>query len=376
MRHAFEHLFRKTKASSRRSSSYDQTGGNADRITLEPGERRTIMETQGAGCIKHIWTTMSSGDPYIRKMVVLRVYWDNQEHPSVECPIGDFFGQGWGATYLFNSLPLAAAPKGGASLVSYFPMPYSKGARFEIENQSEMKLDAFYFYIDYEEWPTPDEDLLYFHAGYRQELTQPELEQDFENEWSVLGPEEKNPSDENNYVFIDAEGEGQFVGINYFVQCPTPIWYGEGDDMFRIDGEPWPVSMHGTGTEDYFNQAWCPNELFAHPYFGTAHVPSQTPGSPDFGWMGRTHVYRFHLADPIHFKTSIRGSIEHGHANGLTLGLSSVAYWYQTLPAKKPQSLPAAKDRLPLPEIGVVDVHRWRDAWRQAKGGGKLWGNE
>lgn len=376
MSHEFGHLFRKSSARSRRASSYDRSGGNADRINLSPGERRTFMEAQGPGCIKHIWTTMSSGDTFIRKNVVLRMYWDGADSPSVEAPIGDFFGQGWGMTYLFNSLPLSAAPKGGASLVSYLPMPFNHGARIEIENQSSSPLDAFYFYIDWEEWTGTSDDLLYFCASYRQELTQPELETDYENEWSVLGPEEKNPSDENNYVFVEAEGEGQFAGVNLYVQCPSPIWYGEGDDMFRIDGEEWPISLHGTGTEDYFNQAWCPNEHFFHPYFGTAYVPSQTPGAPDFGWMGRTHVYRFHIADPIHFKKSLRGSIEHGHANALTLAMSSVAYWYQTLPTAPLPPLPSREDRLPLPDIGVVDVHRWRDAWRREKGGGKLWGNE
>jgi hypothetical protein len=197
-----------------------------------------------------------------------------------------------------------------------------------------------------------------------------------ENEWSIFHKFENNPSDQFNYLFCEPEGRGHYVGVNYYINCPTPVWYGEGDDMFLVDGEPWPGSAHGTGTEDYFNQSWCPDEHYLHPYFGTARAPGRLNDSPRFGWLGRTHVYRFHLEDPIRFAKSLRASIEHGHANCLTLELASVAYWYQTLPSKPFPPLPTPEQRVPLPEIGVVDVHRWRDAWRQSRGGGQLWGNE
>lgn len=144
--------------------------------------------------------------------------------------------------------------------------------------------------------------------------------------------------------------------------------------MFSVDGEPWPFSLHGTGTEDYFNQSWSPDEHFLHPYFGTARAPGRLNDSPRFGWMGRTHCYRFHLEDPVRFQASLRASIEHGHANCLTLELASVAYWYQTLPSRPFPALPAAADRVPLPEITPVDVHCWRERWRQAMGGGLQFG--
>lgn len=363
-------------ARSKRISSYDRTGGNADCIKIGARETTVLAEMHGAGIVKHIWITISSGDPLVRKNLVLRAYWDGQDHPSVESPIGDFFGNGWGMKYNFASLPLAVAPKEGNSLVCYFPMPYGDGARITIENESDIPVDAFYYYVDYEEHDTIPDQEGRFHAWYHQEITQPDSDfGDRENEWGVLGTQANNQTDARNYLFCNPEGEGHFVGVNYYINCPSPMWYGEGDDMFLVDGEPWPGSAHGTGTEDYFNQCWCPDEHYLHPYFGTARAPGRLNDSPRFGWLGRTHVYRFHFEDPMRFKKSLRASIEHGHANCLTLELASVAYWYQKLPSKPFPPLPPAKEREPLPEVGVVDVHRWRDTWRQS-GTGRRWGNE
>ncbi len=364
-------------ARSRRISSYDRSGGNADAIRIPAGETVSIAEMAGAGIVKHIWITISSPDPLVRRNLVLRMHWDGQEHPSVESPIGDFFGQGWGMKYNFVSLPLAAAPKDGNALVCYFPMPYGDGARITVENQGTVDVDHFYYYVDYEEHPSIPESMGRFHAWYHQALTAPESASgDVENEWAVFGPFAENPSDKNNYLFCEPTGTGHFVGVNYYVNCPSPIWYGEGDDMFLVDGEAWPGSAHGTGTEDYFNQSWCPDEHYLHPYFGTARAPGRGNDSPRFGWLGRTHVYRFHMEDPIRFKRSLRASIEHGHANALILDLASVAYWYQTLPSAPFPVLPPAEARAPRPEIGVVDVHRWREAWRHSLGGGGKWGSE
>lgn len=376
-------IARLVDAKSKRISSYDRAGGNHDCLRIPKGETVTIAEMEGAGIVKHIWVTISSGDPMVRRNLVLRAYWDGQEHPSVESPIGDFFGQGWGMKYNFVSLPLAAAPAGGNALVCYFPMPYGNGARFTIENQGTADVDSFYYYVDYEEHPSMPDDLARFHAQYRQELTQPEgatdnvgTGGDVENEWTIFGGFPNNPTDRFNYLFCEPTGRGHFVGVNYYISCPTPVWYGEGDDMFLVDGEPWPGSAHGTGTEDYFNQSWCPDEHYLHPYFGTARAPGRLNDSPRFGWLGRTHVYRFHLEDPIRFAKSLRASIEHGHANCLTLELASVAYWYQTLPSAPFPTLPGVEARQPRPELSTVDVHRWRDAWRREMGGGALWGNE
>ncbi len=364
-------------ARSKRISSYDRTGGNDDFVGIGPGETLTLAEMSGAGIVKHIWITVSTQDPLFRRNLVLRMYWDGQEHPSVEAPLGDFFGNGWGMKYNFVSLPLAVAPKEGNALVCYFPMPYGKGAKITVENQSDIRVDSFYYYVDYEEHASIPEDMGRFHAWYHQELTTPESASgDVEDEWRIFGKYPNNPTDQFNYLFCEPEGTGHYVGVNYYINCPTPVWYGEGDDMFLVDGEPWPGSAHGTGTEDYFNQSWCPDEHYLHPYFGTARAPGRLNDSPRFGWLGRTHVYRFHMEDPLRFRKALRASIEHGHANCLTLELASVAYWYQTLPSKPFPPLPTPEQRVPLPELSVVDVHRWRDAWRKGRGGGQLWGNE
>ena len=355
----------------RRISSFDRTGGNNDRFEAIPdGERRTLFEVEGAGIINHIWITIAPPPPTLsRNDIILRMYWDGDTNPSVEAPIGPFFGQGWDESYNYASLPLAAGPVSGRGLVSYFAMPFAEGARIEVENDSGRTIDAFYYYVDYVEVDALDEDMGRFHAWYNHELT--EALPDGENEWSVLGPQGKNTTGDGNYLIANVEGKGHFVGVNYYVHSPGPMWYGEGDDMIFIDGEAWPPSLHGTGTEDYFNTSWCPDTLFSHPFYGYARV------NDDIGWLGRTHVYRFHITDPLFFDESLRFTIEHGHDNNLTLDLASVAYWYQEGPAQPYPALPSREERAPKPFIGPVEMHRWWDEWRKSMGGdAKLWGNE
>lgn len=136
--------------------------------------------------------------------------------------------------------------------------------------------------------------------------------------------------------------------------------------MIFIDGETTP-SLNGTGTEDYFNTAWGPKVLYTHPYFGYARVNN------DIGTLGRTHLYRFHITDPIYFSKSLRFTIEHGHNNEMTLDLASVAYWYAKEASPVPD-IPDAKARKPMPLINSYDIHRWRNEWRKNRGKDpKLW---
>lgn len=361
----------KSGVKSKRVSSYDRSGGNNDRFENIPaGEKRTLFRVNGAGIINHIWITIAPPPPDLsRHDLIVRMFWDGNAEPCVEAPIGDFFGQGWNESYPFSSMPLAAGPRDGRGLVSYFAMPFADGARIEVENDSGRKVDAFYYYVDYLALDRLPQDMGRFHAWYNHELT--EAPPEGENEWALLNPQKKNTTGDKNYLILDAAGKGHYVGVNYFVHSPGPIWYGEGDDMFFIDGESWPGSLHGTGTEDYFNTSWSPKELFQHPFYGYARV------NDDIGWLGRTHVYRFHVTDPIYFDKSLRFSIEHGHNNYLTLDISSVAYWYQHDPHKKFSPFPTRAERAPKSSTGYVDIHRWRHEWRKNKGNGPtLWGDE
>ena len=354
----------------KRVSSYDRSGGNSDAVPIESGEVKEIANIEKAGIIKHIWFTIKCEDSMVRRNAVIRMYWDREENPSFEAPLGDFFGQGWGEEYNFESLPLAAAPAGGRALNSYFAMPFSDGARITIDNQSDRDILRFFYYIDYEEHESIPEDMARFHAWWNRELTEAHHENG-EAEWGMFGGADNNPTTKNNYLFADIKGKGHFVGINYYVDNPSPMWYGEGDDMWLVDGEEWPGSLHGTGTEDFFNSSWCPKKVYTHPYFGYARVNN------NIGWLGRTHCYRFFMEDPIYFNKSLNASIEHGHSNTLTLDICTVAYWYQTEPHKKFPELPPKSERQNMPKISVCDIHEWRHEWRQTHDNDKkLWGNE
>lgn len=356
----------RTGAKSKRVSSADKTGKNADRIDIRPGETKTIFEVSGAGTINHIWITIGPFD-FKRNNLVLRMYWDGNSRPSVNTPLGAFFGQGWDEHYLYNSLPLTAGPSGGSALTSYFTMPFAHGAKIEVENQDTVPVQNFYFYVDYMEMKKLPAGLGRFHAWYNHELT--EALPEGETEWDVIGEQQPNTDGKDNYLFADIKGKGHFVGINYYVDCPSPMWYGEGDDMWTIDGEQLP-SLLGTGTEDFFNTSWCPKEPFNHPYFGYPRV------NDNIGWLGRTHVYRFFIADPVLFDTSLKATIEHGHNNNMTLDLSSVAYWYQSEATPVPD-IPGVEERRPMLSINVREIHKWRHEWRKNNGNDpRLWGNE
>ena len=359
----------KKNVKTKRISSYDQSGGNGDCLSgIANGEKRVIMEVKGAGIINHIWITIAPEAAKASRLdIILRMYWDGSEFPSVESPIGPFFGNGWNETYNFVSTPLSVSPGWGKSYVSYFAMPFANGAKIEIENQTGEKINSFYFNIDYTEMTALPENTGRFHAWYNHEIT--DALPDGENEWGLLGETGKNPKGEGNYLFADIQGKGHFVGVNYYVNCPSTMWYGEGDEMVFIDGDVLPT-LNGTGTEDFFNTSWCPKELYQHPYYGYPRVNNET------GWLGHTHVYRFFISDPVYFDKSLKFTIEHGHNNNLTLDLASVAYWYQDKAARLPRSF-TKEERVHKPIIGASEIHKWRDAWRIDNGEkSKLWGDE
>jgi hypothetical protein len=153
-----------------------------------------------------------------------------------------------------------------------------------------------------------------------------------------------NLTGDDNYVILDAQGQGHYVGCNLNVHnlrlTEKWNWYGEGDDMIFVDGELFPPSLHGTGTEDYFNTAWCPQQPYSSPYHGIILVRGPN-------WAGQVSLYRFHIEDPVCFQKSIRVTIEHGHATHRSDDYTSTAYWYQTEPHKKFPALLPVRERLP-----------------------------
>ncbi|RZS32826.1 DUF2961 family protein [Herbihabitans rhizosphaerae] len=334
----------------RRVSSWDTSGGNDDRLTVLPGETRVLADIDGAGCVNHIWVTVANErgfDPWNRepdflRRLVLRVYWDGEEDASVEVPLGDFFGVGHAQTRNFISAPLQMSPEDGKSFNCFFHMPFAENARFEIVSEMEQEKIFFYYYIDYESYDELEDGLGRFHAQYRQAYPcDGEPQGDQTNDEFLFGG--TNTDGKRNYTLLEANGHGHYVGcvlnVHNLRHTNEWNWYGEGDDMIFIDGATWPPTLHGTGTEDYFNTAWCPTQEYSAPYHGIT-----LPGGDN--WSGRISLYRFHVEDPITFSESIRVSIEHGHANKRSDDYSSVAYWYQSEP-HRPFSIPPVEDRIP-----------------------------
>ena len=295
-----------------------------------------------------------------RNDIILRIYWDENDYPSVESPIGPFFGQGWDESYNFTSYALSTGPANGTGMSTYFMMPFEKGARIEIENQADNVIDNIFFYVDYYEVDKLSKDIGRFHAWYNREITNPVKD-------PKTGGEIANIDGKENYVFADIKGKGHFIGLNYYVQNPSTAWYGEGDDMWFIDGEEIP-SMVGTGTEDFFNTSWCPKEPFQSPFFGYPRVNGET------GWLGRTHVYRFFITDPVFFEKSLKATIEHGTSNDMDLDIATVAYWYQDKACHIP-TIPNKAERKLKPLINFWHIHQMRQAWKKTKSDNS-WGDE
>ena len=311
---------------------------------IDPEETAVLAKMRGAGCVKHIWITIRTDEEWYLRKLVLRMFWDGEKEPSVEVPIGDFFGIGHGVTHNFVSAPLQMSPEDGKGFNCWWPMPYSQGAEITIENQGEKEVTAFYYYVDYEEWTEPLEGLGRFHAQWRRQNPTDGISDEgvLNRVWLFEG---ENKDGSGNYLILEAEGRGHYVGCNVNVhnlrETDKFNWYGEGDDMIFIDGEELP-SLVGTGTEDYYGMSWCPTQEYNAPYHG---LP--LPGGKN--WKGKITWYRYHIPDPVYFKESIRVTIEHGHANHRNDDYSSTAYWYQEEPHKTLEPLPSVEKRLPMP---------------------------
>ncbi|WP_308752996.1 DUF2961 domain-containing protein [uncultured Anaerotruncus sp.] len=291
-------------------------------IIIQPGTTFTIAEIDGPGCVQQIWLTPTGK----WRNTIIRMYWDGQEQPSVECPIGDFFASSWDSYAPLNSLAVCVNP--GSAFNCYWQMPFKKHCKMTLENIDKVPV-TIYYQINYTLTDIPD-DAAYFHAQFRRTNPLPYGEV---------------------YTIVDGiQGEGQYVGTYMAWQSNSVGWWGEGEIKFYMDGDSDFPTICGTGTEDYFcgsynfeNQQTKQYEAFSTAYSGLHHVMRPDglyQSQPRFG------MYRWHIADPIRFENDLRVTIqalgwrEDGRYLPLQDDLASVAYWYQTLPTVNFPKLP------------------------------------
>jgi hypothetical protein len=297
-------------------------------VRIEPGKSFTLCDIQGSGAVHHIWMTPTGHN----RFNILRIYWDDQKQPSVECPVGDFFASGWGPYGQISSLAVCVNP--GSAFNSYWPMPFRKRCRITMENIATEPMNLYY-QVDYALAPVPD-DAAYLHAQFRRVNPLPY---------------------QGVYTIVDGiKGKGHYVGTFMAWGVNNTGWWGEGEIKFFIDGDKQFPTICGTGTEDYFcgsynfeNKATRQYQDFTTPYTGLQVI------RPDGVYQSqeRFGLYRWHIADPIRFKQDLKVTIQAlGWRSGgrylpLQDDIASVAFWYQTLPTAPFPSLPD-KDTLEI----------------------------
>jgi len=332
---------------------------NSDARDVPPGGVQTVLDVKGPGKITHIWFTFRGPEATRRdpmgtadhQGLLLRMYWDGRERPAVEAPLGDFFANAFGVRREVISLPVIV--EDADSYNCYWCMPFRISARIEVVNQSEKPLRGLYHNIDWIQLDSLPEDTPYFHARYRQEYP---------------------VANGRDYVILETGGKGHYVGTVLAVRMRSPAWFGEGDEKIYIDGEEKP-SIWGTGTEDYFLSAWGLKKCKT-PYFGVPVFDGRGVGT-------FTSSYRWHLADPIVFRSGIKVTIEHWgwlspdenpdyramSWNEREDDYSSVAFWYQTgEPTFAAPSTGAAERRLPSLDRAVVLARDFADAGHHGSG--------
>jgi hypothetical protein len=326
----------------RRISSNEQpkwNDANLDMTLLPPGKALEMPVLEGPGMITHIWLTSHAGRVNELNALSLRIYWDGRAEPGVESPLGEFFAVGQGKPAVVESVPVQVSPSGALSC--YWRMPFAKSARIVVSNDNPERTAGLYWQVDWVELDDLPLQTPYFHAQYRQEYP------------AVSG---------RDYLLADLEGRGQYVGTVMSVTLAQDGWWGEGDDFFYIDGEAVP-SLQGTGSEDYFNDAWGFRPRTSH-WFGQPRWEGDNAGNSGV-------AYRWHVLDPVGFTKSLKVAIEHkGNRPEDTEGfylerpdfINSVAFWYQTGEPKRFGTLP------PYPERRVPwQNHQLVRAFRQAK---------
>jgi hypothetical protein len=298
-------------------------------VKVEAGSEHVVADIEGPGAIQQIWLTPTGNWRY----TILRIYWDDQEHPSVECPIGDFFACGWGKYAHVNSLPVCVNP--GSAFNCYWEMPFRKRCRITVTNINVEPM-VIYYQVNYTLTEVPD-DCAYFHAQFRR--TNPLPYKDV-------------------YTILDGvKGKGHYVGTYMAWQVNNNGWWGEGEIKFFQDGEDEFPTICGTGTEDYFCGSYDFDtkvqqsrgvETIEYTPFSTAYAGLPQVIQPDGHYQANTRfgMYRWHVMDPIRFEEDLRVTIQAlGWRSGgrylpLQDDIASVAYWYQALPTAPFPALP------------------------------------
>lgn len=289
-------------------------------IRIKPGETFTMAEIDGPGAIQHIWMTPTGN----WRFSILRIYWDDETEPSVECPVGDFFGMGWCEYAPLTSLPVCVNP--GSAFNCYWSMPFRKKCKITMENINDKDPMTLYYQVDYTLTEVPA-DAAYFHAQFRR----------------------NNPNTTSDYTIVDnIKGKGQFVGVYLAWGVNNNGWWGEGEIKFFVDGDGKFPTICGTGTEDYFCGSYNFDrggqyKEFCTPYTGLVQVirPDGTYKSQQ-----RFGLYRWHIMDPVRFDKDLKITIQDlgWRAGGRYLpqqsDISSVCFWYQTDPHSKFPKLP------------------------------------
>lgn len=325
-------------------------------ISLKSGETATLAEIEGPGIIRHIWMTITDATVYgsfVLRDVVLRMYWDEEEMPSVEVPIGDFFCNGFGTRCDLNSMPIVVNPSGAMNC--YFPMPFRKKARITVTNEHEGDIDAFFYTINYTIEDKVDADTAYFHTQWRRE---------------------KYTQEAKDYTLVsNIKGKGHYVGTYLALTALERYWWGEGEFKFYIDEDDKYPTICGTGTEDYFGGAWAfhkkhkdgvtRSSTYNTPFLGYAfqstedHTRDHFPvkdSIPTHGFgrdaLPMHGLYRWHLPDPIRFEKKLTVTLQQIGNDDIKLferadDISSVAYWYQTEPHHPFPKLAGVKERRP-----------------------------
>src|SRR5580692_1891287 len=261
----------KPYSAARVSSANRFVASNDDSKRILPGETLVMADLKGAGVVTHIWLTVADSEFAWPRLLRIRVYYDGHKTPSVDAPLGDFFGVGHGSERNVNSNMVHDSSMGRARN-SYWPMPYRQSCRITVTNDGKRLAAMFYFHVDYRKYDSLPEDIGYFHAYYRQERP------------ARAG---------HNYAFLDIKGTGHYVGTVMSVVQTQVSWFGEGDDLFYVDGAVKPQIL-GTGSEDYFNDAWGLRDS-GSLWTGTPITEGEKLGS-------RLTGYRWHIPDPIPFK--------------------------------------------------------------------------